>query len=187
MLFTDAKDQLEVDAFTTGTGTNEPTGIVTALSGGGSEVFHATNSSVSAADVYAALEAVPPRFRPNAQWLMSLENIHELRQLDTNGILSLTLGDFTQGSPARLLGKGLNECSALDTTLTTATNSFAMVGDFARHYLIADRLGATVEYVPHVIGDAQRPIATRGWFLWWRTGATATTTNGFCLSSNPGA
>jgi HK97 family phage major capsid protein len=41
-------------------------------------------------------------------------------------------------------------------------------GDF-RYYLIVDRIGMTVEIVPHLFGATnQRPIGARGLLAYWR-------------------
>jgi predicted phage gp36 major capsid-like protein len=49
----------------------------------------------------------------------------------------------------------------------------AIAGNFKKGFLIADRLGATVEYVPQLFGAASRyPTGQRGLILWWRVGST---------------
>ena len=49
----------------------------------------------------------------------------------------------------------------------------AVAGNFKKGFLIADRLGASVEYIPFLFGPANRyPTGQRGLYLYWRTGST---------------
>lgn len=60
--------------------------------------------------------------------------------------------------------------SAVDAA-ATATNHLLLIGDW-NNYLIADRVGMSIEFVPHVFNtNANLPMAVRGWFAYWRTGA----------------
>jgi HK97 family phage major capsid protein len=55
----DAVDSLQAAAFATGTGSGQPTGIVTALTGTGSVVNSATTDTFARADVFALQNALP--------------------------------------------------------------------------------------------------------------------------------
>lgn len=84
-LMTDSAANLHATAWIQGTGSNQPTGIVTALSGG-SQVVTGTSGATNAQtlvldDVYKLLEAVPARFRPNASFQAALPTIHSIRKL----------------------------------------------------------------------------------------------------------
>ncbi len=56
-LFADAKARHEATAWISGTGSGQPTGLVTALDGGASEVSPGTGEAFNVGDVYSTLEA----------------------------------------------------------------------------------------------------------------------------------
>jgi hypothetical protein len=59
------------------------------------------------------------------------------------------------------------------TSALTAASKIMIFGDF-RYYLIVDRIGMTVELVPHLFGATnQRPIGARGLLAYWRNTAGA--------------
>ncbi|NOX24413.1 MAG: hypothetical protein GXP36_15160 [Actinobacteria bacterium] len=61
----------------------------------------------------------------------------------------------------------------------TAGNFVLAVGDF-RHFIIADRIGSTVELVENVVDSATgRPTGQRGVIHYWRTGSNVATVNAF--------
>ena len=57
------------------------------------------------------------------------------------------------------------------TAATTGTK-WMIYGDFRSGFTIADRLGLTVELIPHLFGSVARfPTGQRGVFAYWRTGS----------------
>jgi HK97 family phage major capsid protein len=64
------------------------------------------------------------------------------------------------------------------STVTTGSN-ILLAGDFSE-YVIYDRVGVEMRYVP-VVMDATtaRPTGQAGWFAFWRTGAEAVNPNAF--------
>lgn len=171
----DSKDVLEATAFLSGTGSDQPfgvqTGATTLVTAGGS-------AALAVADLYATIEALPPRFRPNAQWVANLFFYNKVRQFDTAGGASLwqpTLRDGLANVPsgntgAQLLGKGANELSTMGAALTTATK-LAIFGDFS-NYVIAERVGLNIEVIPHLLGTANNlPTGQRAIYAYWRNGA----------------
>ena len=171
-LLAEGKDILEANAFVLGSGSGMPTGIVTALTGGASEVASATSDTFAVADVYNLLAALPARYRsaPNTAWLANNLIYQKVRQFDTNGGSALwaTIGN---DRPAQLLGKPIMEAEDMDGTVTaSAANYLAIVGDWS-NYVIADRIGMTVDFVPHLFGTNHRPTGGRGWFATVRHGA----------------
>lgn len=183
-LLTDAKDQLEAVAFATGAGdgSNQPTGIITALAGGSSEVAPTTPETFASADLYKLMEAVPARFRPNARWMMALETINKIRQFATGtGQQHAFITELADGTPSRLLGWPLHENSNVDgswNVAASADNFVIIAGDFT-NYLVADRVGTTIELVPHLFGANGRPTGQRGYYMWFRTGADSLVDNAF--------
>jgi HK97 family phage major capsid protein len=187
-MFADAKDVLEATKFALGSGTNEPFGVIT----GATTLFTASNTnSLVIADIYNVHNALGPRFRRNASWVMNNAVADRIRQLDTTGgsllwVDNLTLrsaavpNSFTDGRMgASLLGKPTYEATAQSGTFTTG-QLIGVVGDF-NYYKIVDRVGLNVEVIPHIFGAAQGnlPTGQRGLFAYWRVGAKVLDANAF--------
>jgi HK97 family phage major capsid protein len=187
MLFADAKDTLESAAFATGTGSvDQPTGILTALFAGSSTagVLPTTDGQFGAVDVRALFAALPPRYRPNASWMSSIDVQNEVRGFDTSGGLSNQTVDLTAPYSFALLGKPYYENSGFPAfTGTTGASNILVVGDF-RNYVIFDRIGSRVELVPHLLGSNRIPNGKRGLVFWWRVGADSVNDSGFRLLLN---
>jgi HK97 family phage major capsid protein len=170
-LLAGGRDVLEASAFINGTGTAQPWGIVAALTGTSSEVATATADTLAVGDVYNLWGSLPTRYRRNANWLANTLIYNRVRQFDTAGGSALwtTIGN---GQPPNLLGGAPLESEDMTGTITAAQNNrVAVVGDFS-NYVIADRIGLTVEFIPHLFGTANgRPRGQRGWFAYYRTGA----------------
>lgn len=166
------RDTLEAAAFTTGSGSGQPTGIVTALAGGSSEVAPTTAETFAAADIYKLDNALPARYRAGASWLANRAIYNLVRQFDTGGGAQMweRIGSDV---PPELLGRPALEAEDMDGTFdatATANNYLLVYGDFS-NYVIADRVGMTVEFIPHLVGANQRPTGQRGWYAYYRVGA----------------
>lgn len=171
----DAKVQHEATAFTTGSGSGEPQGLITALTAG-ETVDTASVGAFASEDVYALIEALPPRFRRRARWQGNLTIINEIDQFETGNGAKLfpNVGD----PQPRLLQRRLHENSEMDSDSSTSGNNILLVGDTSQ-YVIVDRVGTTVELVPHLFGASQRPTGERGLLLHWRVGADVLVANAF--------
>jgi HK97 family phage major capsid protein len=175
-LLADAKDTLEAAKFITGTGTNEPFGVAvgttnTVNAAAGADAF-------TLANLYALVGALPPRYRARAAFIGDLLILNRIRQFDTVGSSAAIWADSLQADvPARLLGKPAYEASAMPDDATTG-NKFLIFGDFSR-YKIVDRVGLTVEVIPHLFGASQRPTGQRGLYAYWRNGAKVVDANAF--------
>lgn len=180
MMFTDAKSRLEATAFTTGTGTGEPEGVVYKIQNTtASRVTATTNNSFGVPDIYKVIEAVPARHRASSSWMASLPIINLARQFATANNYHAYLTTLGEGSPSRLLNLPLYENSVMDSTIGTTDDDVLLAGNFSR-YLIVDRVGLTVERVPHLFSTANgRPTGQRGWFAYWRNTALVLDTNAF--------
>jgi HK97 family phage major capsid protein len=173
-LLQDAKDDEEATAFVTGAGTGvNPQGFVTGTT---ATTAAASGLTVTAANIYALEAALPPRFRPNEQFVANRGIYNVVRGIDTAGGAALWLyisqGLVTQApnpgnTGATLLGRGAWEASAMQATVVNATK-IMVVGDF-NYFLVVDRLGMTIELVPHIFGAANRfPTGQRGLYAYWR-------------------
>ena len=178
-LLAEGREILEAAAFTVGSGVGQPTGIVTALTGTSSIVTSATADTLAAADIYATQGALPARYRARAAWLASNAFYNRVRGFDTSGGSSFwaNLGD---DRPERLLNKPAYEAEDMDGVINaTQENYMAVFGDFS-NYVIADRIGMTVEFIPHLFGTANgRPTGQRGWYAYYRTGAGSVNNGAF--------
>ncbi|MBQ1096333.1 phage major capsid protein [Streptomyces sp. b94] len=166
------KDDLEANAFTLGTGAGQPTGIVTALAGTSSEMAPVTAETFAAADIYAMDGSLAARYRANASWLANRNLYNLVRQFDTQGGAELW-ERIGADMPPQLLGRSALEAEAMDSSWDPAVagdNRVLVYGDFD-HYVIADRIGMTVEFLPHLFGANRRPTGQRGWYAWYRVGA----------------
>lgn len=177
-LLVDAAEQLNATAFTTGSGTGQPKGVITALTGGPSVVNSGTAATLAASDVYAVQNALPPRFQAGAQWCASLGILNTLRQFETgSGALKFP---GLHDNPSTLLGRNALELSNMVATTTTGSKVL-LYGDFQSGYVIVDRIGSTLELVPHLVGANRRPTGQRGALLWYRVGADVVVPNAFRL------
>lgn len=181
-MFQKSKDVAEATVFATGaSGSNQPIGIVTALAGGSSEITEASSETFTVADLYALENALPPEYEAGASWLANKAIYNLIRQFDNNGGADLwtTLG---AGQPGDLLGYPARRASAMDASFNaaaTANNYLIILGDFS-NYVIVDRVGLSVELVPHLFAtNANRPNGQRGLYAYWRVGADSVNDNAF--------
>lgn len=181
-LFADAKAQLESNAFTLGTGTGQPKGVITAVSAVGGSVVTSAGSALTPADATANQNALPARWRPRARWMANLSVINQGRTtpLYTNG--PAMVSDAT--TPPRMLGWEVVENSAMDGTIAAGTtNDYVLLsGDFS-NYIVVDRLGVSLDFVPVLVGANQRPTGQRGFLMHWRAGGDVVVGDAFRLTN----
>jgi HK97 family phage major capsid protein len=186
-LFMEAKDELETTAFATGAGTaDNPYGILTDLfaASGTVGVLPTTDGQFGAVDVRALFGALGPRYRPNSVFMSSIDVQNEVRGLDTAGGLSNQTVSLTEPYSFAVLGRPYYENSGFPAfTGTTGASNILVVGDF-RNYVVFDRVGSRVEFVPHLTGANGRPTGSRGLYFWWRVGGKTVNTNAFRLLLN---
>lgn len=179
--------ELLVDKFTTGTGSDQPTGIVPALDAVvGSEVATGTAGTIAAADINKVWAALPIRYRRNSAWMSSTGVNNVIQQLGSGNDAAFTVDFTAEGVP---IVKGhrayLNDYMAAPAVGTAAAN-LAIVGDWS-NYLIAQRAGMSIELIPHVFnaaGTLTLPTGQRAWFAWARVGANVINAAGFRLLQN---
>lgn len=174
MLIADAKARLEGAAFATGTGSTQPTGIVTALQAvTASRVSASTSGALGAVDIYAMDNSLSPRWRDNARWIANKSVYNLVRQFGGSNATTFW-ADLGHGQPAQLIGyDALKSSTMFNAPLSTATasNDDVLVLADLNQYLIADRIGISIAYNPLVIGSNRRPTGEAGFFAFWRVGA----------------
>lgn len=183
-LLADGKDELESQVFITGTGNLQPAGLITRLAASPTaEILSASATAFGLADLYTMEGSLPARYRRRASWLANNSLYNLTRQFDTSGGAALW-ARLGEGRPDGLLGRPAYEAEAMDGTVETGTDNYVLVfGDF-QYYVIADRIGMTVEFVPHLFGGSDAthyPTGQRGWFAYYRVGADVTHAGGFRL------
>ena len=190
MMIANAKDDLEGAAFATGSGSAQPTGITKALDGTTSEIAPTTAETFALADVYKLEGTLQARYRANASWVANKVVYNTIRQFDTTGG-SAMWERIGAGLPSQLLGYNAYESSNMDGVLpdaaATADNFLAVIGDFS-NYVIVDRVGLSIELVPHLFHTSNnRPSGQRGFLAWWRVGADSVNDAAFAMLSVPTA
>ncbi len=188
-LFIDAKNNLEAIAFTTGSGSSQPTGVVTAVAAvGGSRVAPGTGGSVSIGDPFLVQNALPERFQnydwgseagASLAWTCNVVVANKIRALAlTQNSANSYWTDLAAGVAPKLLGAPLYRAGSMSSSLTTGQDVL-LYGDFSRYYII-DRIGFSMEFIPNTFDQATgRPNASRAYIAHWRQGANAVDTNAF--------
>jgi HK97 family phage major capsid protein len=171
-LITDARNVLDATKFLTGSGTNEPSGILNigALNGltTTQRVQTLTTAVYAVGDPWLLKAQIPPRFLNSTTFAAA------------PGIWDLTYRFVAQGSTTEprqfsdgdrggdFLGRPKIEWSTMVTTTTTASR-IMIGGDFRTGFKIVDRIGMQAEFIQNLVGPNQRPTGQRGLFCWWRT------------------
>ena len=173
MLFADGRDRLEGTAHCTGSGTNEPWGIFTALDANTNvEVTSTTAATIGLVDLQGLKRSVPIRWRSKGTWAMNPVYSDAIQALGTAVSASFST-DITQEATRLLLGRPVVETDDAPTTQTTTVRDNEVVyGDFS-NYVIVDKPGSTsIEFIPHLFNTANNlPDGRRGWFMRFRSGA----------------
>ena len=178
-MFAEAKADLEATEFVTGSGSDAPNGFITALLAASttSVVDATTDLTFGLVDVYAVQEALPVVHRSRASWGANNAIINDIRQFGTANNYHGFTTDLT-GGVSQLMGRPIYEVSAMDSAAGT-DSEILVFGDFGK-FLIVDRVGLTVEYIPHLFATGNnRPSGQRGWYAYWRSGSDVLDTNAF--------
>jgi HK97 family phage major capsid protein len=183
-LFADAKAVQEALGFTI-TQTGGPVGIITALvAAGGSTVIATATNVLAAVDLLNNQAALPPRWRANAKWMMNLAILNGYRAIPIAAGLNYSMVDDT-ATPPKTLGWPIYENSAMDGTLAPGADYTVMSGDF-NQFVIVDRVGTSIEVIPHLFGANQRPTGPRGFYMHFRVGTGVLVADAFRLTNHSG-
>ena len=182
-LLAEGYSELLVDKFTRGSGSGEPTGVITALDAvAGSEVLLTTAGQFGQEDIYRVWKALPQKYRRRAQWLMNVDSNNRIRQFGTANVFHA----FTENLPAEfadtLFGKQVRESPYFtDFTSTTGHQNVLVVGDWDS-MVIARGRGMSVELIPHLFHlSNNRPSGSRGLFAYARIGSNVVNPAGLRL------
>jgi len=177
---------LVASATITGTGSNQPTGIFTALDANTNvEVVVTTDGSFGAVDVLKVWKSLPERYRANATWIMNTDVENEIRTFAAGADSAYYTVDLTAGGIGTLFGRPIRTTDyAPEFSGTTGAANILVVGDFS-NFVVAQRAGMSVELIPHLFATGNnRPSGQRGWFASARHGFDSVNDLGFRLLQN---
>ena len=179
-LIGEAIDFAESTAFISGSGSNAPYGIVTAVSGTSGSLVTVTTrgtfSSASSADTLAMFNALPVRYEQSSTWVMNKATYLTMAQ-QIIGTTGVRVVDITNRNV--VLDSPVVRASDMPSA-TTSGNFLAVLGDFSQ-YIIYDRLGVNVEFIPNVVDGSGIPTGQRGLVAYKRVGANVSDVNAFRL------
>lgn len=164
------------NATAVGTGSSQPTGVITKLQAtSSSQVKVSTAGAVAAQDVFKVWNSVPERFRQqrSSGWGMSVSVESTIRSFSspTSSSAYFTV-DLAESGITMLNGRPVTRSDYFPTiTGSTSTQAFCVVGDWSS-YLVAMRAGMSVEPIQTLFDTSTgRPTGQRGFFGWARLGA----------------
>lgn len=150
--------------FTTGTGTSQPTGLVT----GATNINQAATGNTTSITYGALVDTmfkVDPAYRggPNVKWMWSDTALATIRKITDSQNRPLWEPSVQAGTPDMLLGKELIINNDLPVPAANAkTGAF---GDFEQGYIIRDVQGITTVRLDERYADALQV----GWFAYQRS------------------
>jgi HK97 family phage major capsid protein len=176
-MFSIAKDDLEEAQFALGAGTgNNVQGIVTGLvaAGGATVVASSVADALTNTGIDFDLmeEALPQKFRSRAMWLGNKAGYNATRRFATTDGQALWYR-ISDAQPLSLKGYATGEVNSMDGVINAAaTNYMFILGSIAETYNIVDRVGISVDVIPHLFGATNRfPTGQKGMYAFWRFGA----------------
>jgi HK97 family phage major capsid protein len=179
-LVTDARNVVDATMFLTGSGSNQPSGILNigALNGltTTQRVQTTTTATYAVGDPWLLKAAIPARFINSTTFAAAPSTLDSTyRFVGGNSTEPL---QFDNGRSGTFLGRPKVEWSTMGTGSTTGTK-LIIGGDFKTGYKIVDRIGMVAEILPHMLGTNRLPLGVRGMYCYWRTGAGVVAVNAF--------
>jgi HK97 family phage major capsid protein len=168
-IIADARDVLEAQKFLDGSGTNEPAGILGTLGLAAGQRTQTTTTAVTAVgDIYLLKQALAARWLPTAQFLANPTVVDIFRRFVGGGN---TTEPFVVEN-GEMLRRPTFEWSNMSTGTTTTGQKIVIFGDISAAFAVVDRVGLSVELVPHIMGPTNRfPLGQRGVYAFWRVGS----------------
>ncbi|MGQ3212999.1 MAG: phage major capsid protein [Shinella sp.] len=139
--------RIEATAFFTGTGVNQPRGLLTYGNGTANgtieQVISGGATSITSDALYNLVFQLKDYYTQNANFLMKRTTVREVMKLkDGQNNYLWQMGDIKGGQPATILGFPVNRCEDMPTI--AASSLSVAFGDFKAAYTIVDRLGLTL-------------------------------------------
>jgi HK97 family phage major capsid protein len=180
-LVADAKNTVDATMFLTGSGVNQPSGILNigALNGltTTQRVQTTTVATYAVGDPWLLKAQIPARFVGDATFAANPNTWDTTYRFVAQGSTTepRQFSDGDRGGD--FLGRPKVEWSTMGTGATTGTK--LIIGGNFKGYKIVDRLGLTAELIPHMLGATRLPLGVRGLYCYWRTGAGVISPNHF--------
>jgi HK97 family phage major capsid protein len=166
-----AQDELEAEKFLTGTGEDEPAGLLT----GATKTTETEKIGVFApTDLEALEEALPPGFLERGEWLGSRTIFNEVKGFNVEGAAPIWVK--MPGERPEINGLTARALSTMEDTIKGG-ESILVLGDFAEGFLIIDRLGMTVKFFHHL--DKGVPSGQMDVYAMWRNTSKVLAPNAF--------
>lgn len=173
-------DFAESAAFLTGSGSTAPKGVITAVSGTAQSLVTCTTrgtfDNTSGVDTFALVNAIAPRYEDTAQLVANKVTLNKIRQ-QTVGTTGAMVTDIAM--TREVLGLPYFAASTM-VSATTSGNILAVAGDFSQ-YLVYDRLGVELEFIPNIVDGNGVPTGQRGLVAYKRVGGDVTDIDAFRL------
>jgi HK97 family phage major capsid protein len=139
--------RIEATAFFTGTGVNQPRGLLTYGAGTSNgqieQVVSGGATTITSDALYNLVFQLKDYYTQNANFLMKRTTVRDIMKLkDGQGNYLWQMGDIKGGQPATILGYAVNRCEDMPTV--AASSLSVAFGDFKAAYTIVDRLGLTL-------------------------------------------
>ncbi len=139
--------RIEATAFFTGTGVNQPRGLLTYATGTTpgyiEQIVSGAATAVTADGLYDLVFSLKDYYLTNARFVMKRLTVRDIMKLkDGDGNYIWQMGDITKGQPSALLNYPVTR--AEDMTTVGASALAIAFGDFKAAYTIVDRLGITL-------------------------------------------
>lgn len=139
--------RIEATAFFTGTGVNQPRGLLTYGAGTANGQIEQVSSggatTITADALYNLVFQLKDYYTQNANFLMKRTTVRDIMKLkDGQGNYLWQMGDIKGGQPATILSFPVTRCEDMPTV--AASSLSVAFGDFKAAYTIVDRLGLTL-------------------------------------------
>lgn len=155
--------------------TPNTTGIFT---GATTTIDVATDNTLAAADIDAVYAGTPEDFRAAGSWIMNVDVENEIRAFGSGTATSRFTVDQTAAGITLLNGKPVILTDHAPAWSATDGQNVLVFGD-TQNFVLAQRLGLTIDTIPHIFGANQRPTGQRGLYAYARFGSGVTVVNGF--------
>lgn len=175
-LLQDAKDTLEADKFVNGTGSDEPEGVLYGIAS--TYNVGTTGDGFGLDDLDRITTRLGDRWEPRARWLAHRAMYTEAERLDRATGGGSVYRPLADGAQPTLLGYPRHNSSEMESDFTTATNRIAIFGDF-NQFVIVDKIGLTIELIPHMVNGDGNPTGQRGLFAYWRNSSEVVVDSAF--------
>lgn len=180
-LIADGRDTLEATKFWNGSGTNEPSGLISGLAAA-QGVWTVGTATLAAGDLWSLKAGISARFAAQTTFAAPSPLFDRIYRLVPNA--STVEPALMESRSGPLMGRPIAEWSFSAGTSTATGNTIAVAGDFNAGYVIADRLGLTAVPVPvlfsgNTAGAIGYPTGQSGLVVWGRTGAGVVNANAF--------